>query len=242
MSALICYNKNMGSRVKISITILLATLAAISFSSRTHAQSAEPQMVVTWKAYGSYIPARYTDKALPNQESQMTASLELLVNGRPVDLSYQTIYWYLNDTLISSGVGNQSVIFSPFGTAPSFLTLEAELPSYDGTTLVHDVQIPLVQPKAVIEAPHPSGQSSANPITLQGVPYFFYVSDPGELSYSWSVNDQTPAVAENPQMLQISLDSSTPSGSSLNIGLTITNSSDQTSAEDSTAIIYMKQP
>lgn len=218
-------------------------LPVILFSglSLAHGQSAEPQMVVTWKAYGSYVPPTYTDKALPNQESRLTASLMLLVNGKPVDLSRETVYWYLNNTLISSGVGNQSIIFSPFGKAPSYMDLEAELPSYNGATLTHDIQIPLVTPKAVIESPHPSGQSSENPIILQGIPYFFYVSDPGELSYAWSVNGQSPTTAENPQTLQVSLDPSTPSGSSLNVGLTITNPNDRTSAEDSTTVIYIKQ-
>ncbi len=218
---------------------LAVTLLSGAFLAR--AQSTEPQMVITWKAYGSYVPPTYADKALPNQESRLTASLMLLSNGKPVDLSYQTIYWYLNNTLISSGIGDQSIIFSPFGKAPAFLNLEAELPSYNGATLTHSIQIPLVNPKAVIEAPHPSGQSSENPVVLQGTPYFFYVSDPGELSYTWSVNGQNPSAAENPQTLQISLDPSTPSGSSLNIGLTIANPNDRTSAQDSTTVIYIKQ-
>jgi hypothetical protein len=178
---------------------------------------------------------------LPNQSSKLTASLALFSAGKPVDLSSQTIYWYLNDTLIGSGVGKQYVVFSPFGTSPAFLDLRAELPSYNGALLMQDVSIPLVSPKAVIEAPHPQGPFSGNPLTLQGVPYFFYASDPGALSYSWMVNNQTSASAENPQTLVISLPATTPSGSSLGITLDITNPSDSTTGEDSTNIIYTKQ-
>jgi hypothetical protein len=234
----------MRTSSKIFLPLLAAAVVAgTSFflALKAGAQSATPQMVVTWQAYGSYVPPKYGDKALPNQESKLTASLELLSNGKLVNLSGQTIYWYLNNTLIGGGVGKQYIIFSPFGTAPAFLTLKVELPSYNGNLLLHEVQIPLVSPEAVIEAPHPTGQFSGNPIILQGTPYFFYTSDAGTLSYIWSVNSQTSASAENPQTLQINLDSATPSGSSLSVSLAITNPNDSMSSGDSTNVIYIKQ-
>jgi len=211
------------------------------FCSKVRAQSATPQMIVTWQAYGSYVPPQYGGKALPNQESRLTASLELLLNGKPIDLSNQTVYWYLNDVLIDSDTGAQYIVFSPFGTPPAFLNLRAELPNYNGTLLIHDVEIPLVSPKAVIETPHPQGQFSGNSLTIQGTPYFFYTSDPGALSYGWSVNGQTSAGAENPQILRIELPLATPSGSSFAVSLTITNPNDNTFENDSTNVVYVKQ-
>lgn len=233
-------------RTKFGITPLILAVSMFSatlvFSHKTNAQSATPQMVVTWQAYGSYIPPKYMGKALPNQESQLTASLTLLsTGGKLIDLSGQTIYWYLNNTLIGGGVGKQYIVFPSIGTAPAFLTLKVELPNYNGNLLLHQIQIPLISPKAVIESPHPSGQLSGNPLILQGTPYFFYTSDPGALSYSWSVNGQSSAAAENPQTLQINLDPSTPSGSSLNVSLTITNPNDAMSGNDSTNVVYVKQ-
>ena len=198
-------------------------------------------MVVTWQAYGSYIPPQYADKALPNQESKLTASLTLLVNGKLVDLSGQTIYWYLNDVLIASGIGKQYIVFSPFGTAPAYLTLKAELPSYNGNILIHEVQIPLISPKAIIEAPHPTGQFSGNPITLEATPYFFYTGNPGTLSYTWSVNGQTSAAAEDPQTLQLNIDPATPSGSSFDVLLTIIDPNSSMTGDDSTNVVYVKQ-
>jgi hypothetical protein len=232
----------MRTVVKIFLLVLfVAIFSAIFLATTARAQSTSPRMVITWQAYGSYVPPQYGDKALPSQESRLTATVELLINGKSVDLSGQTIYWYLNNTLIDTGVGDQYIVFSPFGTAPAFLTLEAELPSFNGTLLVHEIQIPLVSPKAVIEAPHPSGEFSGNPITLQGTPYFFYTSDPGTLSYAWSVDGQTSASAENPQTLQIDLDPSTPSVSSLSVSLIITNPADSFSGNDSTNVVYVKQ-
>ncbi len=233
----------MKNKANIIFSVLATTMlvATPSLIANANAQSATPQMVVTWQAYGSYVPPKYAGKALPNQESKLTASLELLSNGKPVDLSGQTIYWYLNNTLIGNTTGEQHIIFSPFGTAPAFLTLKAELPNYNGNLLIQQIQIPLVNPKAVIEAPHPTGQFSENPITLQGMPYFFYVSDPAALSYLWSVNGQTATAAENPQTLKINLDPATPSESTFSASLTITNPNDSMSGGDSTSIVYVKQ-
>lgn len=230
-----------GSEISTPFFVVAIVIGMCFFLTPGARAQVAPQMIITWQAYGSYVPPQYKDKSLPNQESKLTASLELLLNGKPINLSGQTIYWYLNDSLIDSGVGEQYIIFSPFGTAPAFLNLEAELPSYNGNLLIHQIQIPLVSPKAVIEAPHPTGQFFGNPITLQGTPYFFYTSDPATLSYAWSVNGQTSAAAENPQTLQISLDPATPSGSSLNISLAITNPNDSLSGNDSTNVIYVKQ-
>ena len=231
----------MGAQAKNFFPILAAAILTATILSGANAQSSAPQMVMTWQAYGSYVPAGYKDKALPNQESELTASLALLSNGKPVDLSGQTIYWYLDNTPIGNTLGGQYIIFSPIGTAPAFLTLKAELPNYHGNLLTHDIQIPLVSPKAVIASPHPTGQSSQNPITLRGVPYFFYTSDPSTLSYAWSVNGQVSTSTENPGTLQINLDPAMSSGSSLAISLSIVNPNDSMSSNDSTNIVYLKQ-
>jgi hypothetical protein len=231
-----------GFKIFLLPLFILVIFSAAFFSPAQIASAqATPQMVVTWQAYGSYIPPSYHDKALPNQESKLTASLALFLGGKLIDLSQQTIYWYLNDVLIASGVGKQYIIFSPFGTAPAYLTLKAELPSYNGNILIHEVQIPLISPKAVIEAPHPSGQFSGNPIILTATPYFFYTADPGTLSYVWSVNSQTSAAAENPQTLQLNIDPATPSGSFFDVLLTITDPNSLMSGDDSTNIVYVKQ-
>ena len=96
-------------------------LLLIFFSpALTHAQTASsPQFLVTWKTSGSYIPSFYLGKALPTYGSQITASLELVSQGKILDLSNQTIYWYLEDNLVGGGVGVQQVTFPPVGEAPN---------------------------------------------------------------------------------------------------------------------------
>lgn len=240
---MVCYNLNMpSSGILKKAAVVFALLAAAVLFQKTHAQTAaSPQFLMTWQARGSYVPPGYVGKALPNQESRITASLALVSPaGAQLNLQNKTIYWYLNDTLIGGGVGVQTISFSPFGGAPNFMTLKAELPNYNGNLLLHAIQIPLMQPKAVIEAQHVNGQFSANPLTLVGTPYYFNVSDPSALSYQWSVNGLAPTTAENPQTLQINLDASTPSGSAFAISLAVTNAADSMSAADSVNLTYIK--
>ncbi len=225
-----------------ALSAALGAIVLIGACSAAHAQTtSQPQMLITWQAYGSYIPPEYTDKALPNVTSKLTASLMLFDQGKKVDLSGQTIYWYEDDTQIGGGSGATSVSFSPFGGAPNFVTLKAEIPSYNGNVILHDIQIPIIQPKAVIEANHPTANFNDGSLALQGTPYFFRVSSLSSLTFAWSVNGASPAAAINPQTLDLNVNPNTPSGSSFTTSLTITDPSTRMTADDSVALTYAKQ-
>src|SRR5665213_880707 len=189
-----------------------AVLFALMVSVQT-ASAAGPQFLMTWQASNSYAPVGYAGEILPNQESQITASFELInANGSPINLSGQTIYWYQNDNLLGGGVGVQHFTFRPYGEAPNTVTLKVELPDYPGGLLIHEIDIPIVQPQAVIEAPYPQGVFPVSPAMVQALPYFFAATSTSPFSFAWSVNGQTVTSAENPQTLQISLPQSTPAG------------------------------
>jgi len=133
-----------GTLITLSVFGIFLSLTTI------HAQtSASPTFLITWKTTGSYVPAFYQGKALPTYGSNITASLELISpQGKVLDLSGQTIYWYANDNLVGGGVGVKQVTFPPLGSAPNSLNLRVTLPNYDGAYLVHAVNIPMVLPVA----------------------------------------------------------------------------------------------
>lgn len=245
---LICYTKSKDMALKpLSAKAMLlgffALLFVVTFSpSITKAQTASsPQFLITWKTTGSYIPSFYQGKALPTYGSQITASLEIISQGKIVNLSNQTIYWYLQDTLIGGGVGVQTLTFPPLGEPPSSLQLKVELPYYASGYLIHTIDIPMVKPEAVIDAPYPSGQFSQNPVTLTALPYFFNTSAPSNLSYVWSVNNQQGSNTENPETAQITLPQGTASGATLAVSLSITNSNDSTAATANQNLTYESQ-
>lgn len=223
---------------------VVAVFSIFFFSSTAaHAQTASsPQFLLTWSAAGSYIPSSYQGKALPTYGSKVTAEFELIsAQGQVLDLSQQTIYWYLDDNLIGGGVGVQKVTFLPVGEAPSGQDLRVTIPDYNGNYLVHEVQIPMVTPVAVILAPYPNGQFSENPLTVSAIPYFFNIPTASGLSYTWSVSGQTSSGAENPESAVITLPAGTPSGTSLDLSLSIENSNDSTMGTASKNLTYESQ-
>ena len=158
---------------KITFFVFFAIASfGLAFLQLAHAQTASsPTFLVTWKTTGSYIPSFYQGKALPTYGSNITASFELIsAQGKVLDMSGQTIYWYLNDTLIGGGTGVQQVTFPPLGDAPNTMDLRITVPNYNGASLIHAINVPMVLPEAVIYAPYPNGQFFQNPLTVQALP------------------------------------------------------------------------
>jgi hypothetical protein len=225
-------------------TVAFLSASSIIFSSKAHAQNAAsgPTFLMTWRAINSYAPAGYAGEILPNQQSQIMASVEVISpSGQPVDLSGQTIYWYQNENLLGGSVGIQRIEFRPYGEAPNVITLRVDLPDYPGGDIEHEISIPIVQPQAVIEAPFPGGNFSASAITLQALPYFFGTTSTDELSFSWTANGQTANNAENPTSLQISLPASTPAGYQLPVELAIQSANGLDTANGNVNLTYQHQ-
>ena len=156
---LLYLRKAMTSRIVLKKMALAGFIAIALVSGGTllsaaptaHAQTASsPTFLITWKTTGSYIPSFYTGKALPTYGSKITASLELVSSqGNVLDLSGKTIYWYVNDTLVGGGAGVQQVTFPPIGDAPNTENLRVTIPNYNGSYLIHAINIPMVMPEAV---------------------------------------------------------------------------------------------
>jgi len=207
---------------KASVFIILASGFFIIGSFSAHAQQSAPQFLITWHA-NTYVPSNYTGKALPGAYTQITASFELLSGGKLLNLTGQTIYWYLNGNFLDNGTGKQTAIFNAPAATPDTETLEVQLPNYKGGLLVRDISIPIVDPEVVIEAPFANGSFSGNSATLHATPYFFGVTSPLELTYVWDVNGITAKNSENPQDLTIQINSGAATGANINTTLNVSN-------------------
>ncbi len=203
--------------------------------------SSNPQFLVTWKAVGSYIPPSYVGKALPSYGSNITASFELVSQGKILNIQNETIYWYLDDNLIGGGEGIQSITFPPIGAAPDSLELKIQLPDYAGGYLTHTIEIPFVTPQVVLYSPFPGSKFSTNPLTISALPYFFNVSSTSNLSYTWAVNGQTGGGAENPEEAQVTLPGGTPAGTGIDVSVKVENPIGSTIATADENLIYENQ-
>ncbi len=222
---------------------LVFLFSAFFSEAAAHAQAApSPTFLITWETTGSYIPSFYQGKAFPTYGSKITASVELIsAQGKTLNLSGKTIYWYANDNLIGGGPGIQTITFPPIGDAPNSLALRVTIPNYNGAFLIHQITIPMVLPRVVLLAPYPNGQFSQNPVNITAIPYFFNVSDPSNLSYTWSVNGQNGSSAENPEEAQITLPQGTQPGTALSVALSVKNPNDSTVATANTNLTYENQ-
>jgi len=230
-------------RTTVSVFYIASLLFVFSFVffGFTKAQSLQqPQFLFSWRASNSYVPSFYNGKDLPGSQSQITASFELISGGKVVNIANQSIYWYLDDVLIGGGAGVQQITFSPFGTAPASEDLRVELPSYPGDYLIHEVNIPVMNPLVVINSPYPNNQFSGTNATATALSYFFN-TQAANLSFVWSVNGQSGSNAENPDILQINMPAKTPSGSTIAISLQVQNSQNNQSADTSEDLTYQNQ-
>lgn len=222
--------KKHGRKFWQKILILGGALSLLIFTG-TNAQQAGlapsrvegPQLMITWQAK-TYVPSWFSGKAFPTANSQVTAYVELIDGGKIINLSGQKIYWYVDNELIGAGVGLQKTTFTAPSVPDNIIDLRAEIPSYASSQtnpVLKTVEIPVVNPEVVIESPYPDGQFFSNSIQLNGWPFFFNAQKSSNLNFSWSVNGESSANLENPEFLTLNLNLDAPSGSLININLTI---------------------
>ncbi len=214
------------------VVVFCAALLTSSLFLCAEAQgvsATQPQIFLTWQARG-YVPPSYQGKALPAANSVVTASMEVIDQGRIADISNKSVYWYQDGLLVGSGLGKKTVNFRTASQAPTQSQLMVQVQGYKGQLLFNTIVLPVAQPTAVIEAPYTGNISGGNSVTVKGVPYFFNVPDMNSLVFNWVVNGtpaSPPATSTDKSVLAITTNSNAAPGSTLNIGLTIQDPKEQ---------------
>lgn len=206
-----------------SIVILAACAVALLIlpASRSFSQGVlidEPRIVITWSAE-SYTPDAYRGRILPTATSRITASFMLVDKGNIIDVAGRTVYWYLNSSLISTQRGAQTVTFSAPEVVRDTMILRVEVPDYLGQFVVKTIEIPVVKPEIVIEAPYAGGAISSSEVTVRAQAYFFNIASVLPLVFSWRINGNPPDVQENPETLTVRIPEEIPNNYRLNLEL-----------------------
>jgi hypothetical protein len=220
------------------LLLLVVGFLPVPRTTIAQTQQNQPRLFMTWQAY-SYTPPPFPGKILPTSNSPIAVSVEVVnpTTGKIIDLGKQTIYWYINDNFFKGGQGVQNIYFRLPAQASSFISVRAQLPNLGNGMLLKTIQIPLVRPEVAIEAPYPDKRFGGASLQVKGFPYFFNVANPSALNFTWNVNGETPPNAENPAYLVVNINPDAPSGSTLNIRLTIQNPSN--SSESASKIISL---
>jgi hypothetical protein len=184
-------------------------------------QSSGAEMHITWHAQ-TYAPPTYTGKLLPTAGARVTASVFAIQNGKLLDLTGKTIYWYVDDEFIEGSGNKQTVEFRvPKDKNGTVAELMVRLPDTAGG-LVNSLDIPIVAPQVAIDAPFPRGVVAGPSFRVRARAYFFNTPSPAFLAYSWSVNGKE-SPAEDPENLAVSIEPDSTPGLPIRLSLNVKN-------------------
>jgi hypothetical protein len=165
--------------------------------------------LISWKA-NNYVPSDYQGRIMPSKNSEVEVSFDLLDKGTIIDISKQQINWNLNHRSLRSGIGLQSIKIT-FNSNSEQL-LEIELPDYKDAKykmayLDYFIKIPGRAPEVVINAPYPNNIIKIGQNPFQALPYFFNITNLGQLKFEWSVDGQKQTNSQYPHILGLDLSS-----------------------------------
>jgi len=221
----------------IGVLILPLGLRAIPVKA-----AAEPDILITWKPL-VYTPPGFEGRILPVANARIVASVTVVDNGRVADLSGQTIYWYLNDEFIEGTANKRTVEFRAPAEPNSRMDLRVEIPTYGNSGgILKTVEIPLLQPVVVIDAPFQKKMVSGESFQVHALPYFFNVSRLSYLKFSWSADGKS-ATNDDPTRLVVHIVPGTSSGYQTQLSLSALNPFGQDTfegADDSTVLTFVQ--
>jgi len=172
--------------VVVSIFIIFTTYNLIS------SKAASPQVLLSWEATSSYVPADYPGKALPSPLSPVIVKVGVFQDGKMVDLSSYTIRWFLDEYSSSQGKGVTSFTIPPaLRTNKDSYKIRVELLDYDPRAVLSKaVSIPIISPKVVINGGKNAKYVSFGDNSFEAIPFYFNISQKTQLRYSWTAGNK----------------------------------------------------
>lgn len=180
-------------------TLLLGIV--LCFTPSAHA--AENNIILTWRA-GSYAPPAYTGKLLPSSKTMVALAVSVFKDGKMVSLEKELVRWYINDLLVDSGIGKVMAIAASPEIPNGDFAVRVELPNLNGEGTIREIEIPSVPPRLTLRPDTAPSAIQSLPLLLKSEPYYFNISDPAQLTYTWKVDGTPVPATENPFWLKIS--------------------------------------
>ena len=214
--------------------IIIIFILIFILKSITLAQTNSSELIISWKV-NNFTPYEFAGKKLASPGSNISVSFDFIKNNKIVDLSKSKIYWYVNNELVSNSSGIKQINFIAPNQRGGSIDVRVELPDY---AVLKTIEIPIVSPKLVIDAPFPKKEIYQNNFEVNLLPYFFNLpansveEDPAVfLNTNWQINGNPAKPAnEDPFKLKISVDSNEKTD--INIKAFVQNVSNQLEAAD----------
>ncbi len=200
------------------VVLVLVALGVLS-SSLVFGQSKTPQtqVLLNWTS-PTYAPNGYAGKTLPTGKSWISATVDVIRNGKIVNIDKENIYWYKNDQFIDGGMGLWQINIQAPEIPGDIISLRAEVLGLGGSAL-KTVDIPTIQPVVVLDAPYPGGYVSGQNIKVSALTYFFDTKNLFDIKYNWKVNNESVKNLESPFYIELAPREGTPDGFSMRVEL-----------------------
>lgn len=212
--------KRVVQKVVILVFLITSYYLLITFAI---AQT-NPEFLVSWRAI-NYVPADYQGKIFPSKSSLIEAGFDLVGGNKIVNLSRNEIRWLLDNELIASGKGLQSIKFNTKKSGGNEHSIRIEVSDYKGEEIEHTFKILVAKPEVIIDTKYPSSQIPLGNYIFQALPYFFNINNISNLSFTWLANNQpVQGEAQNRDFLNLNLQSKDkPYETQLNVTITAQN-------------------
>lgn len=170
------------------VIFFVVIAACFGFFYTTHSQTApQREIILSWRAL-NFFPANFEGKALASPFSPILVGVEVVENGKFVDVSKDQILWRLDNKFLQSGIGLKEVIFRTQKNNGDFHIVQVSI-GKNGDGGEESMLIPVSSQAIVVELPY-QGNSIAPDVenTIKAIPYFFNIQTLNELSFFWQIN------------------------------------------------------
>ena len=228
-----------------SLTIKIFFVLSCSFSflifnyALTSAQTA-PRILASWRAI-NYTPSDFQGKIFPVKNTPVEVGVDLLDQGKLVNLKPYEIRWYLDGALIKSGKGLQTITFAAMRSNNAH-SLKVRILDYKNAAPEALLDIPVKTPRAVITSFNPKKQVSVGLNNFQALPYFFNIASLNDLNFTWS-SDGKPITGAfiNPSILNLNIASEgMPIETKINVSAFVHNRNNPIEAATGNTTIIVK--
>ncbi len=218
----------MTAKSFLSVFAALFFVLGITANAQTAKETDGFEFLASWRAE-SFVPTTYRGKVFPTQGSAVSAHIELLYNGTPVDLSGQAVRWLINGKFFLNERGAKHITYRTQTRGGDEDVIRAQLREYQGGSFEHIIIIPIARPEVVVSSPHPYRTLPTGEVAMRAIPYFFTAKTIDALSFSWKINGVRPEGSpERPDLLALINPSTVPDGAPISVFAGIQNKNKET--------------
>lgn len=206
-------------RLITAISVLLV-VSYLSLIGGINAQT-PARVIFTWQA-NNFYPADFRGKALATPNTPVVVAVEVLRNGKFVDLSRATFTWYVDEKLLSRAEGLKEIVFTVKKMVGDSYFVRVNIQS-ENDVFEGSIRIPVSKPVVVLETPYPNQIVSAgSEAALEAIPYFFNVASFENFIFSWAIDNGPTKESGSDNRLVLNIGNAPP-GNSIQITSAVRN-------------------